>query len=437
VKREWARSQELLERARRSLAGGVSSPFRAQVPVPLYFEDGRGARLKDADGHWYLDYTLGWGPNILGYRHPAAVEAVRRAAEGPHTYGAQHELEFLVAEQIQSLMPCAARVSFTSSGTEAVQLAWRLCRAFTGRNLVLKFEGHYHGWMDSALISYHPPAEQAGPAGDPTPVAPSRGQVPNAVDNVVMAPWNCLEAVERILERRGKDIAAVAMEPVLCNSGCILPRPGYLEGVQRAARRHGALLMFDEVITGFRLALGGAQQFYGVVPDIATFGKAVAGGLALSGVAGRAEILDLTAGGGVAFGGSFNGNPIVLAGALATLETLAAGGGAALERANRIGQSLMEGFRTAARRHGVPLLVSGFGAAFAIHFTPRDELRTYRDLFDDDPDLLRRLSVALLEEGVNILPDDRLYTSTAHTEADAEETLGAFSRALGRLAPAR
>lgn len=431
--RSWEKSRALLDRASRSLAGGVSSPFRARAPVPLHFEDGRGSRLKDADGNWYIDYTLGWGPNILGYRHPAIVEEVRRAAEGPHTYGAQHELEFLVSEKIQSLVPCAERVSFTSSGTEAVQLAWRLCRAFTGRNLILKFEGHYHGWMDSALISYHPAEDEAGLRESPTPVAPSKGQVPNAVENVAVAVWNSLEAVERVMARRGGEIAAVVMEPVLCNSGGILPRPGYLEGVREVARKHGALLMFDEVITGFRLALGGAQQYYGVVPDISTFGKAVAGGLALSGVAGRAEILELTIHGGVAFGGSFNGNPIVLAGSHATLGVLSADDGAALKHAHRVGESVMEGIREAARRRGLPVLVTGFGTAFAVHFTRKPELVEYRDTLTDDTGMLRRLVVALLEEGVYILPDGRLYVSVVHSDEDARETVAAFGRAFAHL----
>jgi glutamate-1-semialdehyde 2,1-aminomutase len=433
VARSWEKSRALLDRASRSLAGGVSSPFRASAPVPLHFQDGRGSRLKDADGNWYIDYTLGWGPNILGYRHPAIAGPVRRAAEGPHTYGAQHELEFLVSEKIQSLVPCAERVSFTSSGTEAVQLAWRLCRAFTGRNLILKFEGHYHGWMDSALISCHPAGDEAGPREAPTPVTSSKGQVPNAVENVAVAVWNSLEAVERVMARRGGEIAAVVMEPVLCNSGGILPRPGYLEGVREIARKHGALLMFDEVITGFRLALGGAQQYYGVVPDISTFGKAVAGGLALSGVAGRAEILDLTIDGGVAFGGSFNGNPIVLAGSHATLGALSADDGAALKHAHRVGGSVMEGIREAARRRGLPVLVAGFGTAFAVHFTRKLELVEYRDTLADDTGMLRRLVVALLEEGVYILPDGRLYVSVVHSGEDAGETVAAFERAFARL----
>jgi glutamate-1-semialdehyde 2,1-aminomutase len=419
----WPESRRLLDRARRSLAGGVSSPFRARAPVPLYFRDGCGSRLQDADGRWYIDYTLGWGPNILGYRHPRVVEALRRAAEGVHTYGAQHELEFEVAERIQRLVPCAERVMFALAGTEAVQLSWRLARAATGRETILKFEGHYHGWSDGVLVSYHPRREELG-----RPAIQSRGQVANTADNVAVAGWNSLDAVERALAAGG--IAAVVMEPVLCNSGCIMPEPGYLEGVAVLCRRHGALLIFDEVITGFRIALGGAQSHFGVTPDLATFGKAVGGGMPLSAVAGPREILELMYTGGVAFGGSFNGNPPALAAARATLDTLAEDSGAALGHANRLGESLMRDIGRAARRRGVPLLVTGFGAAFAVHFTERESLRDYADTLDDDRDSLRRLVLRLLAEGVAILPDGRFYVSAVHSEDDAARTLDAFDRAL-------
>src|SRR5258706_4608950 len=189
----WQRSKELLTRARQSLAGGVSSPFRAKAPVPLYFEDGCGPRLRDVDGNEYIDYQLAWGPMILGYKHPKLVEAMHRQAELPFSYGAQHELEISVAERIQRLVPCAERVAFTSSGSEAVQLAQRLARAYTGRGLILKFEGHYHGWMDSALVSHHPAAGDLGPIEAPHSVPGSRGQVANAVLNVAVAPWNRLD----------------------------------------------------------------------------------------------------------------------------------------------------------------------------------------------------------------------------------------------------
>jgi glutamate-1-semialdehyde 2,1-aminomutase len=431
--RKWDTSRACLERARQSLAGGVSSPFRAKAPVPLYFANGCGARLTDLDGNEYIDYLLAWGPAILGHRHPVLVEAMRRQAELPLDYGAQHETEYLVSEKVQSLVPCAERVAVTSSGTEAVQLAHRLARAFTGRNLILKFEGHYHGWADSALVSYHPNADQVGPLDAPHTVLPSRGQVANAAENVVVAPWNRLEILARILERTGSQVAAIMMEPFLCNSGCIEPAAGYLEGVQALARRHGCLLIFDEVITGFRMNLGGAQKHYGVTPDLATFGKAIGGGATLSALGGRKEIVELMVDGGVSFGGSFNGNPVSMACALATLTELSRDDGAPLKQANRLGRVLMEEIRGLARKHGIPLLVTGFGAAFTLHFTARTALTDYRDTLADDPEMLRRFLIAALERGVYPVPDGRFYVSAAHTERDVEETARAIDETFGAL----
>ncbi len=415
----------MLRRAQQSLTGGVSSPFRAKTPVPLYFKDGVGARLLDVDDNWYIDYTLGWGPNILGYKHPELIDAVRWAAEGVHDFGAQHEMEYLVSEKIQALVPCAERVGYTCSGSEALQIVMRLARAATGRNLILKFEGHYHGWMDSALLSYHPAQGEVGPAESPNVVPASKGQVPNAKDNVVVVRWNSVEAVEEALQRY--PIAAVLMEPVLCNSGCIPPRPGYLERVRELCTASGTLLIFDEVITGFRIGLGGAQGFFKVTPDLATFGKALAGGVALSAFAGRKHIMELMMHGGVAFGGTFNGNPIAMAGAYATLNVLERG---ALWEASKAGAKLMEGIRNIAARQGIPLLLTGFPAAFSLHFTRRSELYEYRDLFGDDADRLRRFVTTMIGEGINVLPDGRIYVSAVHTEDDIQETLSAVEKAL-------
>jgi glutamate-1-semialdehyde 2,1-aminomutase len=428
--RSWEKSQLLLERARQSLAGGVSSPFRAMFPQPLYFEDGCGARLRDVDGNEYIDYVLGWGPSILGYRHPAMVDAMRRQADLPYTYGQQHELEIAVAEKIQRHVPCAERVAFTSSGSEAVQLAHRLARGFTGRNLILKFEGHYHGWVDGALVGYKPAAGQLGPLEAPPTTLGSKGQVPNAAENTVVAPWNRLEILEQIMERHAGRIAAVMMEPVLCNSGCILPEPGFLEGARDLARRHGALLIFDEVITGFRMNIGGAQAAFGVTPDLATFGKAAAAGLPLSVLAGREDILRLMFGGGVAFGGTFNGNPMSLAAADAALSELARDGGAPLQAANARGERLMEGIRGIAEKRGAKLLVSGFGCAFALHFTEKSKLLDYRDTLADDKDALKAFLRRALEAGIHIVPDGRLYTSAAHTDRDIDDTLAALEQVL-------
>jgi glutamate-1-semialdehyde 2,1-aminomutase len=426
----WQKSRELLARAQNSLAGGVSSPFRAKFPIPLYFADGCGCRVRDVDGNQYIDYALAWGPNILGYRHPKMVEAVARAAAGPHIYGCQHELEIQVAEKIQSLVPCAERVAFTSSGSEAVQLMMRLARARTGRPLILKFEGHYHGWMDTALWSHHPKREDLGPRESPAPVAESRGQLPLAGGSIVVRPWNDAALVEEAFAQNRDRIAGVLMEPVLCNSGCILPRDGYLAQVRELCTRNGALLLFDEIITGFRMNPGGAQTHYKVTPDLATFGKAAAGGVPLSVIAGRGEVLELLFTGGVSFGGTFNGNPISLAGAHASLEEISRDDGAALRHANRMGERLMAGIRQIAADRGLKLLVSGFGAAFALHFTHRTELREYRDVLDDDAAALQRFLHAAMTEGIHLLPDGRFYVSAAHGEQDIEETLAALGRVL-------
>jgi len=427
-------SQEMLGRARKSLPGGVSSPFRAKSPVPLYFKDAAGPRLCDVDGNEYIDYALAWGPLILGHKHPRIVEALRAQAGRPHIYGAQHELEFQVAEKVQSLVPCAERVAFTSSGSEAVQLALRLARAATGRNLVVRFEGHYHGWMDSVLVSYRPPADRMGPIEEPRRVLGSPGQAPNAVENIVVASWNSLPFVDGLFRRHGEQIAAVITEPVLCNAGNVMPSPGYLEGLRRLTRDHGALLIFDEVITGFRIAPGGAQTHFGVVPDLATLGKALAGGLTLSAVAGLAEIMELMLAGGVAFGGTFNGNPIALAAAHATLDELSADGGAALQRANGAGHTLMQEIRGLAQKRGIPLLVTGFGASFSLHFTPLTEIHNYRDTLQDDQQLLRQFLRLALDEGIYLLPDGRFYVSAVHTEKEVDETVQAFRRVFEKLA---
>jgi len=403
------------------------------APVPLYIADASGSRFRDVDGNEYIDYALAWGPLILGHRHPAVVEAVRNQADRPHILGAQHELEFKVAEAIQQAVPCAERVAFTSSGSEAVQLALRLARAYTGRLRVVKFEGHYHGWMDGALLSYHPSAAdlEAAPAG--RPILGSKGQVPNAADNVIIAPWNDRAALERIFNEHGPSIAAVIAEPVCCNSGGLMPEPGFLELIAGLCRNNGSLAIFDEIITGFRIDLGGAQRFFGVTPDLATLGKALGGGLPLSAICGRKEVMEMMFGGGVAFGGTFNGNPISLAATAATLRELSRDGGLPLRTLNETGERLMSGIRAAGSANGIPLLVTGFGAACAVHLTQARQLRNYRDVLTDDQVLLRRLLLATSAEGINLLPDGRLYLSTAHTGADISETISAFDRAFRAL----
>jgi glutamate-1-semialdehyde 2,1-aminomutase len=260
----------------------------------------------------------------------------------------------------------------------------------------------------------------------------SRGQVPNAADNIIVLPWNDLQAASAVFAERGDEIAGIITEPVLCNSGCLMPAEGFLPGLRRLADQHGALLIFDEVITGFRIATGGAQSVFNVIPDIATFGKAIGGGLPLSVVAGRKEILELIVDGGVVFGGTFNGNPISLAAAHATIAELIRDKGRTLGEAVKSGERLMNGLREAANRRGVPLEVTGFGTAFSVHFTERSSLGNYRDTLGDERMVLRSWLRECLKEGLYLLPDGRMYTSVVHTDEQISRTLEAFDRALAR-----
>ena len=403
-------------RAMGSLAGGVSSGLRRSArPFPLYFESGRGAHLTDVDGNVYLDYTLAWGPLILGHAPAAVNAAVGECLAKGHTFGAQHDLEFEVAELIQAHVPCAERVSFANSGTEIVQVALRLARAHTGRQKYLKFEGHYHGWDDSVLVSYKPSRAQAAEFGErPVPVGAGQRAHPNAV----VVEWNDRAGVEAAF--REHELSAVICEPMLCNSGCIPPEPGFLEFLRSVTRQAGALLIFDEVITGFRLGLGGAQGHFGVTPDLATFAKAVGGGLPLSVLAGKADIMELIANGTVVHAGTLNGNPLALAAAKATIQALAAGN--VYPALWSLGERLRDGLRDLLTSKGMAVATNGLGPVFQLSFQAETP-RTYRDTTLANGPLYSDFALALLDEGVLVLPDGRWYLSTAHTAADVDRTL--------------
>jgi glutamate-1-semialdehyde 2,1-aminomutase len=431
---DFSRSKSFFERAGKSLAGGVSSGFRAyQKPHPLFFERGRGSRLVDVDGNEFIDYTLAYGPLILGHSHPAIVEAVTEQIGKGSTYGAQHELEFLLAEELIKLIPAAERVLFCITGTEAVQTALRLARAYTGRSGVAKFEGHYHGWMDDVLVSYRPDPAGWGDAERPERTLTTGGQRELAAAETVVLPWNNLEATEAILKSKGGRIAAVILEPFLSNTGSILPAAGFLEGLKKICADEGIVLIFDEIITGFRVALGGAQELFGVTPDLAVYGKAVAGGYPLSLVAGKADIVDQAADGTVMQVGTFNGNPIALAASLATLKILSADGGAAYEWIDNLGKALWAGLEEAAAKHGSPLLVQGLDSTFHTFFTDAPAMVNYRDFRNNSGRNFVDFAALLLERGVLAMIDGRWYLSLAHSETDIERTIDAFDTALEEL----
>jgi glutamate-1-semialdehyde 2,1-aminomutase len=425
VRRKTAGSLKRFERAQASLAGGVSSGLRRVArPYPLYFTHGEGARAVDVDGNAYVDYGLAWGPLIVGHAHPTVTRAMTEQLQRALTFGAQHDLEIEVAEMLTNIIPCADAVCFANSGTEIVQLALRLARAATGRQKFVKFEGHYHGWDDSVLVSYKPTREEIAAAnGAPIPVA--SGQRPH--DQVIVAEWNGQAAIAEIFAARGGEISAVICEPLLCNNGCIPPEPGFLELLRELTTRHGALLIFDEVITGFRLDLGGAQRHYGVTPDLATYAKAVGGGAPLSVLAGKDEFMRLIAGGRVLHGGTLNGNPLSLAAAKAVLEILSRDDGAVYDEMWRRGERLRFGLEEILRGAGFEVVTSGAGPVFQVSFMPRPA-RNYRETLDADRELYSDFALALLDEGALALPDGRWYISAAHTDEQIEATLAAAAR---------
>lgn len=420
----WPTSAALWERAKRSVgAGGVSTSLRAQMkPHPLYFERGEGAYLFDVDGGRYCDYVLGWGPVILGHGHPRLTGAIRAQAARGATYGANHRGEFEVAELVQSIVPGAERVLWSNTGSEADQIALRLARAATGRRRYAKMIGHYHGWTDAFLVGYRPDGDGRfdGPG--------TAGQQPEALTDVTLLPFGDLEAAREALRDPLLDLSAVFLEPVLCNSGVEAPPAGYLTGLRELCSQTGTVLVFDEVITGFRVAYGGAAQRYGVTPDLAVFAKAIAGGFPMSAVTGKAEIIDLTMR-GVSHAGTYNGGPLALAAARATIETLGEPG--TYERLEAGGAALAVGLRRELDLAGVPGIVTQVGPVVhcSLNVADGDGLTFFRA----DQDAYDSLLVELLRRDVFTLPGGRWYLCTAHTPADVDAAVSAFGEALAAV----
>jgi glutamate-1-semialdehyde 2,1-aminomutase len=415
-------------RAQKSLAGGVSSGLRASAkPVPIYFNTGNGSRLIDVDGNEFIDYTLAWGPLILGHRSRVVTEAVVDQLGKLQQVGAQHDLEWEVAEQICRIVPCAERVIFSNTGTEAVQAAFRLARAYTGRQKIIRFEGHYHGWMDNVLTGYRPPIENGTALLEKRP---TEGMSEAAITETIVLPWNDFDAVEVVLKARGREVAALIMEPILCNSGCLMPSTNYLAGIRDLCTRFGVLLIFDEVITGFRVSLGGAQSLFGITPDLATFGKAIAGGFTLSAVAGSRDIVGMVADGRVSHAGTFNGNPICLAAARAVLGELERADGSMLESLRSRGERLQAGIRDIASQLHFPVLISGVGSVFSVSFSDRPAMRNYREFRQSNENCRSTWIELMLHSGIYLLPDGRWYLSTAHTDNDIDVTLERVSETL-------
>jgi glutamate-1-semialdehyde 2,1-aminomutase len=435
---EPSKNEALYNRAMKLMPGGHSN-LRVPVGVkPLFMVKGEGAHLWDVDGKEYLDFMCGAGPGILGYSNKEYIDALKEQLDRLYflvSGAAQTPIEIEVAEKFVQHVACAQKVRFCLSGTEAVQLAIRLARAYTKRRYFIRFEGHYHGWMDNVVGGMVNDEAQGKPfamESDGDPLG-TEGKDLSALEQSFKIPWNDADILERVLEKYGKEVALVLMEPILCNGGCCPPRPGYLEKVRELCTKHGVVLCFDEVITGFRVAINCAQGVLGVTPDMATFGKAVAGGVPMGAVAGKEEIMDLLHDRRVIGAGTFNGYPYGVAAARATLRILQKDDGAFYRTVDHVQSRLMAGLKAIGQSHEIPMLIQGPRGVFFFQFIDKEIAYSVRDLREADMAKQNRFRALLAEEGVLIMWGGRWYVSAALTDEDVTRALGAVDRVMSKL----
>jgi glutamate-1-semialdehyde 2,1-aminomutase len=432
------RSGELFARACGPIPGGINSTARAVWsgwdPYPLFVDRGEGAHLFDADGNSYIDYLLGLGPMILGHRPAKVTAAVVDQIQNRGTvFALPTEQEIRLAEKIIAAVPSIEQVRLCNTGTEAVIYSIRLARAFTGREKVIRFEGMYHGFSDAVYWSKHPNIEEAGPDHRPIAVPQGPGLSKAAGDHLIVLPWNDVDALRAAVMREGENIAAILTEPVMCNTGCILPEPGYLEAMRKIADERGIVLIFDEVITGFRLSLAGGQGVYNIRPDLSVFAKGLGGGFPVAALGGRRDIMKLVADGTVSMAGTYSANGIAVAAANAALEELSEPG--KFQTLNARCTRFYAGLAEVFARHRLPAHVVGLGPVLQVWFSERP-IRNYRDAARyANHDLFRIWWEGMLERGVLFHPGafENLFVSFAHSDQDIDRTLAMADEVAGAL----
>ncbi|MBF2758765.1 MAG: glutamate-1-semialdehyde 2,1-aminomutase [Ectothiorhodospiraceae bacterium AqS1] len=424
------RSQQEFERARSSIPGGVNSPVRAFRSVggtPIFCERAEGARLFDIDGRSYIDYVGSWGPAIVGHAHPKVIEAVREAAKSGLGFGAPTIIESEMADRIRSLMPSIDKVRMVNSGTEATMSAIRLARGFTGRDAIVKFEGCYHGHGDCLLVKAGSGALTFG-----TPTSP--GVPASFAEHTLILDFNDAEGLRRAFAECGERLAAVIVEPVAGNMNCILPEPGFLESLRRCCDEYGTLLIFDEVMTGFRVASGGAQALYGIRPDLTALGKIIGGGLPVGAFGGRADIMDRLAPEGPVYqAGTLSGNPIALAAGLATLDLIGEEG--FHDRLQAMTMRLVSGLRERAEAAGIAMTTNALCGMFGLFFTQAESVRRFADVMACDTERFARFFHAMQAHGVYLAPSafEAGFVSAAHNEEALDITFRASELAFSAL----
>jgi glutamate-1-semialdehyde 2,1-aminomutase len=423
------KSEEIFTAAQKLMPGGVSSPVRAFKSVggqPIVFDRVKGAYIWDVDGNQYIDYVGTWGPAICGHAHPQVIEALHEALDKGTSFGAPCVLENVLAEMVIEAVPSIDIVRFVNSGTEACMSVLRLMRAFTGRDKIVKFEGCYHGHADMFLV-------KAGSGVATLGLPDSPGVPKSATNNTLTAPYNDLEAVKKLFADNPNEIAGVILEPVVGNSGFIVPDAGFLEGLREITKDSGALLVFDEVMTGFRIAYGGAQEKFGVTPDLTTLGKVIGGGLPVGAYGGRADIMSMVAPAGPMYqAGTLSGNPLAMTAGIKTLELLRKPG--TYEQLTQITTELVDGLLNAARQAGHEVTGGSVSAMFGMFFTG-NPVHDYEDAKKSDLNKFARFHRGMLEKGIYLAPSqfEAGFTSLAHTEEDIEKTIAAAREVLSNI----
>ena len=436
----FTKSQEFFARAQKSIAAGVNSGIRKmEAPVPLYFTRGSGANLWDADGNHYLDFQLGQGALLYGHAPAGMADALAAQARLGTHWAAQCELEIEVAERVQAMIPSAELIRFNNSATEVVLSAFRLARAHTGRPLILKFEGHYHGWADEGLVGFANPIDRWGDDENPARLHPSKGVIPAVLDQFIVARWNDPEHLRRRVDQFKGQIAAIVFEPALCNTCCLEPVEGLLATIRELCDRDGMLMISDETITGFRFGAACAQGYYGYRPDLTILGKAIGGGTPFAALAGTKAAMAKILSGEVVHAGTLNANPLCLAASKWCLDQILALGAAHPAGLKKLGAKLMSGLATLARQHGVPLHPQGPGLVFhAVMLKPgaaTGAIHDYRDyVHRHDAPRWAHLRRCLLEEGVRAIERGLWSISLAHTDGDIDEALRRAGVAVKRHA---
>ena len=430
----YSKSKKQFKESKKYLAGGVSSHFRMIFhPVPLTYKSAKGSKLTDIDGNIYIDYALAAGPIVLGHAPNEVLRAVKKSLKNGQLYYGQHETEIKLAKKITQIIPSAERVRFASTGSEAVHAAIRLSRGYTKKKIILKFHGQYHGWFDNQMLGINPLNKNNKVYNSYGTNMESMGQLPSSAEDIISIPWNDINVLKKTIKKYKKDLAAIIMEPIMCNTCVILPKEKYLEEVRKICTQNKIILIFDEVITGFRIKLGGAQEHLNVTPDLSIFAKGIASGFSLSCLVGKKKIMDFLAMNKVIHGGTYNSSVLNTVAALKTIEIIQKQKNIFYKRLDIVRKKLTDEFYKIAKKKNININIQGIGSIFHISFTEKTILENHKDYLETDLNTSQKFIRKMQDNKIRITGRGTWFISYAHTNTDIKKTIKSFSKSLDCL----